>query len=321
MLGYRRMPVKVAQKAIDLLFDYSCEDRNLVITHFGGEPMLNFDAVIASSEYATRKAILAKKSVRFRITTNGTLLTDAMAKQLAKHKIRVLLSVDGLQESHDRYRFDKLGRGTFPEVLRTILLLRSNKQSVGARVTVMPDNLPRMYDDVIGLHSLGISSFVIGPATGIPWSQEEMQHYCEQLARLKVWYDANSQKGGLYIDEFAKQLQKGVYGCPAGRHSMTASINGEISPCAKILAIDNRRLLGKLGDVVFGLTHIRNRADLVTCRSLKKNCEAEGIGGSYLGGCFAVNHTDTSNLFAPSLQEHHFSILRQAVCSGCGSQQ
>ena len=36
------------------------------------------------------------------------------------------------------------------------------------------------------------------------------------------------------------------FGCQAGRNSITAAVNGEISPCSKVLALDNKKLVAKL---------------------------------------------------------------------------
>jgi hypothetical protein len=69
--------------------------------------------------------------------------------------------------------------------------------------------------------------------------------------------------------------------------------------------------------VTFGLTHIRNRAELVSCAKVRAACEAERIADDYQGGCFAANFEDNRDIFQPSRQEHTFSILRRSACAGC----
>ncbi len=39
---------------------------------------------------------------------------------------------------------------------------------------------------------------------------------------------------------------------------------------------NNKELLAKLGDVQYGLTHLRNRFDLVSCSPLQAACSAQG---------------------------------------------
>ena len=86
------------------------------------------------------------------------------------HKIKVLLSIDGLKESHDRFRIDKSGKGTFEQAIQGMQLLKKSQPWIGTKMTVSPQNVPNLYDDVLGLYKLGVNDFVIGHATGMEWS-------------------------------------------------------------------------------------------------------------------------------------------------------
>lgn len=165
----------------------------------------------------------------------------------------------------------------------------------------------------------GSQQFVIGYATGIEWPSEAMHVYAEELSRVFRWYAAGS-RDDVRIAEFEERDEDAAYfGCQAGRNSMTAAVNGEISPCSKVRALNNRNLLAKLGDVRYGLTHLKNRADLVGCSQLRAACDRRGITGEFRGGCFASNYEENRDLFAPSMQDHAFSLVRRSVCSGCSA--
>jgi uncharacterized protein len=186
-------------------------------------------------------------------------------------------------------------------------------------MTVMPDNAGRLFEDVTGLYALGVNQFVIGHATGVDWPVERMQTYTDELARVLRWYE-ETPRDDLRIAEFEQaDGAEAYFGCQAGRISITVAVNGEISPCAKVLALDNRNLLAKLGDVRYGLTHLKNRSDLVGCGSLKAACEREGIAADFRGGCFAANYEDTGNLFVPSLRQHQFTVMRRSTCGDCSA--
>jgi uncharacterized protein len=150
MLGYRRMPLDIAKAGVDLLFDYSLEQPFLSISHFGGEPTLNFSAIQSVTEYAEARAAAAGKSIHFDMTSNGTLINEGMARYCAEHKIMVLLSIDGLQPRHDRFRIDKHGRGTFAHAMRGFALMKQYQSWVGVKMTVMPGNVADLYGD--GIH-------------------------------------------------------------------------------------------------------------------------------------------------------------------------
>jgi len=317
MLGPRRMSRDVALAAVDLLFDYSGDEEKIYITHFGGEPTINFSAIQSVTEHAERKAADTGKQLELHMTSNGVLFTDEMVKYFADHGIMVLLSIDGLRESHDRFRVDRRGRGTFDRVMEGFHRLKATQNWVGIKMTVMPENAPNLFDDVVGLHALGVNQFLIDYATGIKWSAADRDVYGEQLSKVFHWYHERPRPD-LKIHDFDEPPgQSGFFGCQAGRNSITVSVNGEISPCSKILALNNKQLLSKLGDVRYGLTNLRNRMELVGCDTLVSACEQQGIAQSYRGGCFATNFEDNEDLFQPSLQDFEFSVMKRKVCSGC----
>jgi len=317
MLGPRRMPLEIGLSGIDLLFAYSGNERALSIIHFGGEPTINFPAIQRVTEYAEKLATDHGKTIDFHMTSNGVILNDEMAAYFAKHHIMVLLSIDGLEASHDRFRVDKQGRGTFQRVMKAFHILKNTQRWVGIKMTVMPENVDKLFDDVVGLYQLGINQFLIGYATGLTSSREDMESYIDELARVYRWYKANPDRN-LKISGFEDVEENKIgFGCQAGRNSITVSISGEISPCSKILALNNKQLLGKLGDVRYGITHLRNRFELSSCNKLRGACEELGIAADYQGGCFASNYEDNRDLFRPNMQDHEFSLLKRTACSTC----
>lgn len=318
MLGYRRMPLDTAKAAVDLLFDYSGNEPRLRITHFGGEPTLNLATLQGATEYAKSKAVTSGKTVHFDMTTNGVTLNEAMVAYLVEQDIEVLLSIDGLRTTHDRYRLDKRGQGTFERVIEGLRVLKKARSWISVKLTVMPVNAPHLFDDVVGLYNLGANEFIIGYATGIDWSTEERRVYSQQLGKIYDWYK-RGKCSDLRIPELDTVENVAFFGCRAGSSSITVTVNGEISPCAKILALNNRQLLAKLGDVQYGLTYFKNRQNLVGCSELRSACEAEGIANEFQGGCFAENYEDNKELFRPSLQGHAFSLGKRSACSGCTS--
>ncbi len=319
MLGYKRMPLEIAQSAVDLLFDYSANESDLYITHFGGEPTLNFRAVQYVTEYAEKKSVELGKTLHFKMTSNGVLFTEAMVDYFAEHDIGVLLSIDGLESTHNRYRVDKRGRGTFERALKGLKMLKKVQPWIGVKLTVMPQNVPSLFDDVLGLYDLGANQFIIGYATGIKWSPEGMEYYAREIGRLFDWYKQKHSQD-VRIAEFDEAVsERNFFGCQAGRSSISVAINGEISPCSKILALNNKEILSKLGDVQYGITHLHNRFDLVSCSKLRAGCDVEGIAEDYQGGCFVENYDDNRDLFHPSMQGYQLSKLTRAACAGCGA--
>ena len=90
----------------------------------GGEPTLMgvefFKRVTSLEERHGRPGAVVANGLQ----TNGTLITDALARHLADYKFLVGVSLDGPERIHDRYRRTADGRGSFADVQRGIGLLR-----------------------------------------------------------------------------------------------------------------------------------------------------------------------------------------------------
>ncbi len=308
----KNMPIKVAQAAIDLLFDYSQEEKELCITYFGGEPFLNFALIKSVTEYVENKEKSSNKKVKFNITSNGVLLNEPMAEYLAKHAIKVLLSIDGSQMSHNLCRRDRKGCGTYERAIKGLEILKKFQPWIGVRMTVVPDNVQRLFDDVIELRKLGINQFIISHVTGIKWSKEDIESFGLQMKKIKEWYKENTAKD-LRISEFEEDNEPNSFGCHAGRTSISVSTKGEISPCSKLLTLNNEQVLYKLGDVEYGLTNVPNRAELISCSKLRSACNKLHIAENYKAGCFADNYEENGDIFQPSIQNYTFALQNRPM--------
>lgn len=97
----------------------------------GGEPLLRPDLFLLA-DYAKEKGLYTA------LSTNGTLIDDAMAEQIAAtHFDYVGISLDGLGETHDRFRRKA---GAFDASQRALLALRDLGVKVGVRYTMTEDN-------------------------------------------------------------------------------------------------------------------------------------------------------------------------------------
>ncbi|MFR4764057.1 MAG: radical SAM protein, partial [Anaerococcus obesiensis] len=88
----------VAKKSIDFLLENSGSHYNLDIDFFGGEPLLNWDLVKNTVDYARSKEKEFNKHFNFTLTTNGMLLDDEKIEYLNKNMKNVVLSLDGRKE-------------------------------------------------------------------------------------------------------------------------------------------------------------------------------------------------------------------------------
>lgn len=97
------------------------------IDFFGGEPLLNWDLVKNTVDYARSKEKGFNKHFNFTLTTNGMLLDDEKIEYLNKNMKNVVLSLDGRKEKHDEFRKTHDGKGSFDKIVPKFQKLVKNR--------------------------------------------------------------------------------------------------------------------------------------------------------------------------------------------------
>lgn len=137
------MNLETARRAVDFFVDRALKAEELVVGFYGGEPLLRFDSIKEIVNYSKKRIGQAGKGVRFAITTNGSLVTDEVARYFIKNKFSLLVSLDGPRRIHDRYRVDRKGNPTWNGIVTRLKRLRAldpdyYKTHVGFSVVVTP---------------------------------------------------------------------------------------------------------------------------------------------------------------------------------------
>lgn len=119
--GNRNMSFETAKSAIDLLIKCSDEleeDKKLIVTFYGGEPLLQFDLIKQCVAYAESQDV--SHEWLFSITTNCTLLSEEMIAFFAEKGFTLTASIDGDKEIHDANRVSPSGSGSFDLAIQNL---------------------------------------------------------------------------------------------------------------------------------------------------------------------------------------------------------
>ena len=117
------MDVNTAKKLIDYLVELwnsshnVSAKRNVYISFYGGEPLMNMPFIKAIVDYIT-SIHCPHRSFTFSMTTNAILLNKYM-DFLVAHRFNLLISLDG-DEYNTSYRVDKAGHPAFPRIIKNI---------------------------------------------------------------------------------------------------------------------------------------------------------------------------------------------------------
>ncbi len=111
------MTKELAQKTIDVMFFSTA--RSITIEFQWGEPLVNWNVIKFSIEYAYKKSKAIWKKVNFCLVTNLTLMTDKILDFLLKNKVSISTSLDWNEEVHNYNRTYKWWN-SYAEVIKWI---------------------------------------------------------------------------------------------------------------------------------------------------------------------------------------------------------
>ena len=107
-----------AEQAVERLFEWP--SRELTIEFQGGEPLLNFEQVIAITRRIVERNRSAGRNLRFVLASTLHDLTEAQLAFLAEHRFKLSTSLDGPESLHNANR-PRPGRDSYRSVSYTHL--------------------------------------------------------------------------------------------------------------------------------------------------------------------------------------------------------
>lgn len=148
----KSMSFETAKRAIDFYHDRTIDSKEVGISFYGGEPLLQFELIKQIVEYCDSK--FYGKTINYRITTNGSLLdTDTIKFFIDEGRnFNVLISLDGPKRIQDRFRRFSDGHGSYDKILENIYNIDSIYNKIERRFsfnTVIDTDMD--YDEIVKL--------------------------------------------------------------------------------------------------------------------------------------------------------------------------
>lgn len=153
-----KMTEEVMDAIVKLIDSRLREGGNLVISWFGGEPLLEFNIIRKLHERINEIVNRKKLNLFAGIVTNGYLLNKERSDELFELGIKtVQITIDGPKHIHDSKRILKNGLGTFDKIIANILDINENLE-LGIRVNIEKDNIDSIPEFLDFLNECGIGS-------------------------------------------------------------------------------------------------------------------------------------------------------------------
>ncbi len=133
------MSIEIGKTLMSKIAKECHQDRydSLLFKFAGGEPTIRWETIRELIDWAYVGLEGMSSKSNFTILTNGTALPPDLIDYAANGRIRISISLDGIEQWHDKHRSYQNGQGSFSDVDRNIelLLRRGVRPSISATVT------------------------------------------------------------------------------------------------------------------------------------------------------------------------------------------
>jgi uncharacterized protein len=257
------MGAETGRAAIDLALAALARrsDPALLIAFFGGEPLIAWGRLVDLAEYAVSAAPRAGATVRFQVTTNGTLLTPERLEILAGLGAEVAISVDGVPAAHDAARPMAGGRPSAARVWEALDLALERLPHLSVISVVDPSNVVWLGDSIAALADRGVQRLVLNGNYTAAWPARAREAWRAGYERAAEVYLASYRHGrplalNVFDDKILLRLRGAggpLHGCGFGEWDLAVAPSGRLYPCGRAVGADRDESLA-LGDVARGLT-------------------------------------------------------------------
>ena len=236
----RRMTQETLEQLVDSYMFYSYP--NSVFAFQGGEPTL------AGLPFFHKLVELQKRfgrdghNVSNALQTNGILLDDDWCALFREYHWLIGLSIDGPQEMHDLYRFNKNGRPTWERVMQSIDTLKRNKVDFNLLCVLSQANVEKPKELYRFFKGLGIDNVQYIPlaefnpdGSRMPFTITPEQYGRFLVETFDAWWPDRRKMRIRFFDNIAEALAGQKPGSCTMHETCDSycvvEYNGDVFPC------------------------------------------------------------------------------------------
>lgn len=310
------MSTEMAIQHCERFFSQLGGSRNLHVTFFGGEPLMNMPVVYAAHAYVKERAEKEGRRVSFGLTTNGTLLTDELAKFFADERFTLTVSIDGPPDVNDRLRPLQEGGGSYERIMERV---RATKVKAIARVTLTrrSTDVARIVRHLVeaGFREVGVSPVATGNDK-FDLSDKDLEKVLAGMRLLADDFVEWAKRGQIFpysnIKGLLEQIAAGdprPVPCGAGTKLMAADNKGDLYACHRLVGEEQFKIGnvkdGIDGEARYALLHDMHPRGREPCN----DCWARYLCG---GGCHHIAWLHSSKNVAPWTMTNGFCDFLRA---------
>lgn len=227
------MDISLAKEIIKKTFENLPKDFKLKIELRGGEPFLEFDWIKHLYEWITNN--YEKRNYFFYIVTNGTCFTSEIKKWILENKdlFYIVISLDGNKKSHNLNRCNSF------DLIDFNFLFQISEHPY-TYTTIMPNNISRLFEDVIFLIKKGFYARINFEFKS-NWKDNEIKIAVKNLKKIADFMLKNNIQNKFnlfsiygildYITKVKEENRRFELNCNAGKYRVIYSSSGKKYPC------------------------------------------------------------------------------------------
>jgi radical SAM protein with 4Fe4S-binding SPASM domain len=291
----------------------------------GGEPL----SVPWLFDLAER---LRDRSIELSLFTNATLMSEEAAARVGMLFSQVYVSIDGLEEDHDRFRGMT---GAFRRTIEGVEALSKTSASIGINVTLTAQTLPGLGSLLIYLSSLDVDMIRLARVMPFGRSEEDFLPTASGVHEIKAQIEhavvATSEEVDWELVADLPVMAPTSHLCGAAVSSASIRPNGDVFPCSTLA--DRRFRAGSVRDHSLSSIWHAPESELflslreATTADITAACPRDCPGLQFCsGGCRAVAFLNTGNFrstepyLCAMLRDGLASGLLSAACAGCAGE-
>lgn len=291
------MSEEMAERCFRFILAYGENRTFQKIVFFGGEPLLNMQAIRhVVLTWEEIKHLYPGREVYFTLTTNGSLLTPEIVEFFRDYKVGISFSLDGPKEIHDANRVMVGGAPSFEKVMNAIDLMRKYKMPISIRSTVTKDiDYDKFYEffehQNFDVHTIAVVDYpVLQPERGYQFDLDTYDAFLKRHREIvcKGCEEILQGRG----DSFkAKQMSVSFHKpgtsdypflCGAGNWFFSFGLDGYIYPCNRVVGQEKFRI----GDICNGIDKEKMARLLMEFLKVSENCNSCWAAARCKGRCF-----------------------------------
>jgi len=304
-VGGLMMSFETAKQTIENTIDIlkSNGKNQLVIKFFGREPLINWKLIKEIMLFFNRGEKY-NIGISYTITTNGSLITEEVAKLFGEYRVFANVSIDGTKDSNNAIRTQKNGKETFNAIKQGLDYLLKYNVDTNLSAVITKDNFDKIGTDFIdfakqyncssvqillGMQDDYLQTLTVGQIVNKLYEiySYGIRHNVDVVG---YWHNAFAQLYNTSYDGKLKKMNRILDSCTATGFQISVEPNGDIYPC-KAMSLH----LGNINDMTKMINSkpyhdviMRTYGNVEEC----KNCPIEGFcQGVCLGDIEEKYHT------------------------------